>query len=56
MPIILDLCFAQLVRPFLASTEVLFMNAMPPAVLFGVVGALLIVALYFVWGRKLGKS
>ena len=31
------------------------MHAMPVPVLFGVVGALLIVAIYFVWGRKSSK-
>lgn len=28
------------------------MHTMPLPVLFGIVGALLIVAIYFVWGRK----
>jgi len=55
MPNILDLCFAQLVRPILASEEIVFMHAIPWP-LFGVVAVLLIVAIYFVWGRKLGKS
>ena len=32
------------------------MNAIPLPLLFGIVGALLIVAIYFVWGRKLGKQ
>ena len=31
------------------------MNAMPVPVLFGIVGAMLIVAIYFVWGRKSSK-
>ena len=28
------------------------MNALPVPLLFGTLGALLIVAIYFVWGRK----
>jgi hypothetical protein len=32
------------------------MNAIPLPLLFGIVGALLIVAIYFVWGRKVGKQ
>ncbi len=32
------------------------MHAMPVQVLFGIVGALLIVAIYFVWGRKSSKQ
>jgi hypothetical protein len=31
-------------------------NAIPLPLLFGIVGALLIVAIYFVWGRKVGKQ
>jgi hypothetical protein len=31
------------------------MNALPLPALFGTVGALLIVAIYFVWGRKTRK-
>jgi hypothetical protein len=31
------------------------MNAMSLPVLFGVLGTLLIVAIYFVWGRKTSK-
>ena len=46
----------QIVRPILAPEEVLDMHAMPVPVLFGVVGALLIVAIYFVWGRKSNKQ
>jgi hypothetical protein len=45
-----------LFAPFLAPEEVSFMHAMPVPVLFGVVGALLIVAIYFVWGRKSTKQ
>jgi hypothetical protein len=32
------------------------MNAMSLPVLFGIVGTLLIVAIYFVWGRKPSKQ
>jgi hypothetical protein len=32
------------------------MNAMSVPVLFGVLGTLLIVAIYFVWGRKSSKQ
>lgn len=32
------------------------MNALSLPVLFGVVGTLLIVAIYFVWGRKPSKQ
>ncbi len=32
------------------------MNTMQFPVLFGVVGTLLIVAIYFVWGRKTSKQ
>jgi hypothetical protein len=31
------------------------MHAMPLPVLFGVVGVLLVVAIYFAWGRKSSK-
>jgi hypothetical protein len=47
---------AQIVRPILVSEEVWCMNGMSLPVLFGVVGVLLVVAIYFVWGRKLSKS
>jgi hypothetical protein len=46
----------QVVRPILAPEEAFFMHAMPLPVLFGIVGALLIVAIYFVWGRKSSKQ
>jgi hypothetical protein len=46
----------QIVRPILVPEEVLSMHAMPVPVLFGVVGAVLIVAIYFVWGRKSNKQ
>jgi hypothetical protein len=32
------------------------MSSLPVPVLFGIVGALLIVAIYFVWGRKSSKQ
>ncbi len=31
------------------------MHHLPLPVLFGVVGVLLVVAIYFAWGRKFGK-
>jgi hypothetical protein len=46
---------AQLVRPILASEEASLMHMSMP-LLFGIVGTLLIVAIYFVWGRKSSKQ
>ena len=46
---------AQIVRPILALAEAFLMHMSMP-LLFGIVGTLLIVAIYFVWGRKSSKQ
>ena len=46
---------AQIVRPILALAEAFFMHMSMP-LLIGIVGTLLIVAIYFVWGRKSSKQ
>jgi hypothetical protein len=40
----------------LTFAEESVMSALPLPALFGTVGALLIIAIYFVWGRRLGKT
>ena len=47
---------AQVFAHVLFSEEIASMNALPLPLLFGTVGALLIVAIYFVWGRKLRQT
>jgi hypothetical protein len=47
---------AQVIAPFWTTEEEPFMNALPLPALFGTLGALLIVAIYFVWARKTSKA
>ena len=46
---------SEIVRPILALAEASFMHMSMP-LLFGIVGTLLVVAIYFVWGRKSSKQ